>query len=156
MYGHEILKWFDSQPVFKDHLFGVCTWTSVPKFQDNTYCIINTATDPSKTGHWLVCGQRNSTIEYFDSLGCSSRAQEFVIETCKDWPSFFFAYNTNRYQPLDSNHCGQFAIYFLFNRLMNIDLSLEEVLGRIFVKTPEANERLVLNFMREHVGQKWQ
>lgn len=149
MYGHEILNWFHEHPAFFDHFLGVFTWSSVPQLKDANYFILNTVSNPEKTGHWLVCGQRNSVVEYFDSLGCPKRARQFVADAKVKWPSHF-DHNVTQYQPTNSVKCGQFAIYFLFHRLLNIDLSYEQVLKRIFSANTRANEKLVANFFAYH------
>jgi hypothetical protein len=55
-------------------------------------------------------------------------------------------FNETAFQKEDSDTCGLFTIYFVFERMHNFDLSYEEILEDIFDKSCEINEETVKDF----------
>jgi hypothetical protein len=55
-------------------------------------------------------------------------------------------FNETPFQKEDSDTCGLFTIYFVFERLHNFDLSFDEILEDIFDISCEVNENTVKNF----------
>ena len=69
-----------------------------------------------------------STVNTFVNLG-----------QCEDTLQFF--------QSVNSNSCGFFTLYFIIQRMHNLDLSLKELLEEIFDdKDYKINEKIVLDF----------
>lgn len=146
MFGHEIVKFFDRHPVFQDIFRGVHAWCDMPVLRDQHYVIINTSNSPKIIGHWMVLGKNNGIIELFDPLGDVNRAKALFISCFPLWPGMC-EYNLVPYQSRESTKCGQYCIYFLFNRLLNKDLHCEQVLEAIFVDDHDENEERVTEFM---------
>ncbi len=57
-------------------------------------------------------------------------------------------YNVTRVQGEDSDKCGEFCAYFVFNRFTNLDLDLEDLLNDLFDEDTTTNEKTVLQFLR--------
>ena len=56
-------------------------------------------------------------------------------------------FNETSFQTNESNSCGLFCIYYIIQRMHNLDLSFEELLEDIFDdKNEEINEESVRNF----------
>ena len=55
-------------------------------------------------------------------------------------------FNVTQVQPNDSISCGEFAVYFLFERLHNLDFSFHELVNELFVEDLTKNEEKVKSF----------
>ena len=80
--------------------------------------------DPSyKPGvHWVAVHiDRNGHTEYFDSSGCSppQEIKDFLYTCAESW-------NYNHVQELYSTTCGQFVVFYIYQRCSG--LTLESIL----------------------------
>ena len=58
-------------------------------------------------------------------------------------------FNTTQFQKSDSNSCGLFTLYFIFERMHNLDLNFHEILEEIFdAEDIEINEEKVAEFVK--------
>lgn len=103
-------------------------------------------TDPSnKPGkHWVLFYFNDRSVDFYDSLGKdpSHYGEEFVNLIQK----FSTAYNKVNYrtQPLNSNLCGYYCLYFAYGRckgysmeyIVNSMLSSEKVINFVLKKFP--------------------
>ena len=55
-------------------------------------------------------------------------------------------FNTSRVQDISTSTCGEFVLYFLFQRMHNLDLDYETLLNEIFCSDPAVNERKVKKY----------
>ena len=58
-------------------------------------------------------------------------------------------YNTEQFQPIDSDNCGSFVIYSCINHHFNQDLPFNELLNLIFKIDTNANEKKVEDFLKK-------
>ena len=82
-------------------------------------------------------------MEVFDSLGVS---ESFIKDNIPRIATSAFG-NSTPVQPEDSKHCGEYCLFFILHRLMNIDLKFEELLNAVFCQDLKENERRVLEFI---------
>lgn len=59
----------------------------------------------------------------------------------------FFEYNMTPVQAKNSKSCAEFCIFFVVNRLMNLDLEFEDLVNDIFDVNCNKNEGTVQEFM---------
>ena len=117
MQGLEFYNYFENFPELKKHFLGVFSIDTLPvaiKFR--TFCICNTDVEQGLGKHW-ICFLRNekSKIECFDSLGISIEKKALLLKFCKfNQKSLIF--NESKFQKDDTDSCGLFCIYFLFER----------------------------------------
>ncbi len=93
--------------------------------------------------HWFVVLKNSQNVtEVFNSLGTN---HTFLLETF----SFhtFYEFNTTPVQSRESILCGQFCIYFIVNRLFDLDAEFEDVINELFEANCEDNEGTVKTFM---------
>ncbi len=96
--------------------------------------------------HWFIVWRIFGTIEVFDSVGTSTA---FLQEVLKNKIEGYCVYNITRVQSEDSDRCGEFCAYFVFNRFANLDLDLYELLNDIFEEDTKVNEAIVLKFLHD-------
>ena len=58
-------------------------------------------------------------------------------------------------QDLSTSTCGEFVLYFLFQRMHNQDLDYETLLNDIFVSNPVTNEQKVKKFFDNIILKKY-
>ena len=122
----------------KDSFLGVFPINTLPhRVSHYPACmVINTQSHNLPGQHWLsVFITSDKRGEVFDSLGLplSNYLIRWLNRFTKSW-----TYSRKIYQPLLSDKCGAFAIYFILNRLQ----------GRTpkFTNSPIANDQLVSVF----------
>lgn len=131
-------------PIIKERFIGVFPIDLIPKsLAPKSALIFNRDTSEMNGSHWicLVRGFEND-YQIFDSL--STKFDEI-------YPYFKFRkavyyFNSNAFQESNSNTCGLFSCYFLIHRLMNLEVSYNELLSEIFVENKSENEKEVLDF----------
>lgn len=85
----------------------------------------------------------DDVCEVFDSLGCDPNfIKSSLPKYCK-----FVEYNSSAVQSKTSKLCGEFCLFFIQNRLLNLDLHFEEVCNLLFCDNCEKNEKSVIDFI---------
>jgi hypothetical protein len=95
--------------------------------------------------HWfaiLKLGPRE--LEVFDSLGTSL---EFVKSTIPYKGNCSF--NISAVQSIKSSHCGEYCLYYLVQRLFNLDMPFELFMNVFFTDCLEDNDAKVCRFMKD-------
>ena len=78
-----------------------------------------------------------------DSLGTS---QEYVTENVPFRGSCQF--NQTKLQGDNSNSCGEFCLYYIVQRLHNLDLSYQEFMDDFFSLDTDVNEENIQTFLK--------
>ena len=112
------------------------------------FCICNTDVSSGIGKHWFVLLRSSkTTLECFDSLGITAEKTLVLKKYCELKGISEIVYNETQFQDNLSNTCGLFVIYFIFERMHNLDLAFEEILEEIFDdKDKEKNEQIVQEF----------
>jgi len=84
------------------------------------FYICNTDVWKNKGKHWVVLYFINETFEYFDPIGNKPDIlfSNFMNKYSKD-----IVFNTKRVQPLNTNTCGEYCIFFASMRSRNINFN---------------------------------
>ena len=72
-----------------------------------------------------------------------------IINSCSFKGIREIEWNKTIFQSGHSISCGQYVLYFLFERLFNQDMSYKDLLDEIFVENIEKNEQKVEEFYSE-------
>ena len=99
--------------------------------------------------HWF-CLLRNahSELECFDSLGITNEKKEILQKNCQFRGIKEIHFNESQFQDNLSNSCGKFTIYFIIERMHNLDITFEELLEEIFdPEDTQKNEERVNHFI---------
>ena len=141
----------DFYAIIREHRYlnnffdGVFASDKVPKkLKPCHFIVLNT--DPSGTvgQHWYAIYRHDKdVIECFDSLGIDEVKKNFLKENFGRHCVKELLFNTTRVQDLSTSTCGEFVLYFLFQRMHNQDLDYETLLNDIFVSNPVTNEQKV-------------
>lgn len=149
MQGFEFSNYFESFKFLKKHYDGVFAINTLKKsLKLRHFCICNTDQNTGSGIHWF-CFVRTSKskIECFDSLGICSDKKEILQTYCHFRGIHEIEFNETAFQTKDSNTCGLFTIYFVIQRMHNLDLSFDDLLEQIFdPENLEENENNVLQF----------
>ncbi len=148
MQGTDFEQYLCQFPVLKKHFIGIFSIDTVPKsIKYRQFCICNTDLHTESGQHWF-CFLRNSTyeIECFDSLGINLEKKEKLTKYCTFKRIKQLKYNETSFQSKDSNTCGLFTIYFLIERMHNLDMTFDELLDDIFEEDKVKNEQKVSKF----------
>jgi hypothetical protein len=151
MQASEFEQYFNKFPHLKKHFVGVFAIDTLPKTLKYRYfCISNTDLSSEPGQHW-ICFLRNSNyeIECFDSLGINSEKREKLLKFCSFKRMRQLKFNENIFQCKDSSTCGLFVIYFLIERMHNLDLTFNQVLEEIFENSDTQNELKVEEFCKK-------
>ena len=128
----------------KSYYLGCFSADNYPKsLKEFEFFIVNKDTSDEKGSHWMVVILGEKEIEFFDSCGTN---EEFVKKFLKFKNKIVCVFNKTPVQPLSSDTCGQFCIYFAHKRLLNKDQSFRKVLNQCFLKDKEKNNSKVINF----------
>jgi len=151
MLSTEFFKIFESFPNFKASFLGCFSADNLPKkIKTNCFCIINTDISTGAGIHWYVIFRYSyRTLELFDSLGVDESKKDFIKQNLKISGVKEVEYNSTQFQKNDTDTCGHFVIYFIVNRLYNLDHSFHDLLEEIFNKNLDINEEEVKNFYKD-------
>lgn len=128
----------------KSYYLGCFSSDNYPKtLKEFEFFIVNKDSSDEKGSHWMLVIFGEKEIEFFDSCGTD---EQFVKNFLKFKKKTVCIFNTTPVQPINSNSCGQFCIYFAHKRLLNKDQSFRTVINRCFSKDNEKNNIKVLNF----------
>ena len=151
MQGFELNNFLDHFPMLKKHNAGIFAINTLPKsLKFRHFCFCNTDVHDGVGIHWF-CLLRNSkdTIECFDSLGIDDKKLNVLKTVCKFRGVKELEFNETQFQPNNSNECGLFTLYFLVERMHNLDLSFDELLEEIFdASDQDKNNFKVLEFAK--------
>ena len=93
--------------------------------------------------HWFcLIRTAEELIELFDSLGSTT---EFIKEKLNF--KVIYEFNSTAVQTEKSTLCGQFCVFFVLNRLMNLDSHFEEIVNDLFEEQSEKNDTVVQEFV---------
>jgi hypothetical protein len=148
MQSSDFNQYFETYIFLQKHFDGVFSIDTLPKkLNYRHFCICNTDKQSESGQHWF-CFIRNSKfeIECFDSLGITEEKKEQLLKYCCFTRTKQLRYNETSFQTKTSDTCGLFTIYFLFERMHNLDLTFHEVLEEIFDEDEEKNESKVIKF----------
>ena len=137
--------------IFKHFFLGIFAANTIPrKIKDKQFMIINNDYNTGPGKHWYAIARFKNLIECFDSLGINSEERKtFIFNHFKFRGTTHVIYNTSQLQPLSSILCGQFVLYYLFERYHNLDLTFDDLLNEIFNENLSQNDDIVLNFMND-------
>jgi hypothetical protein len=144
MQTSDIEKLFKHFPLVNSHFKGVFAIDLIPRRLPKRYFFIFNKDPSTRNGsHWLTCIHLDQNkYEIFDSLGTD---YEFLKPYLK-FPEAEYSYNSAKFQDNESSTCGLFASYYAIHQILNIDLSMDELLREIFEINVKTNEKNVLDF----------
>ena len=118
----EIIHVLKKNPVTKNFFDGIYPVDHLDKITDRPKLIIcNTDTSNGKGLHWIVIFfSQNNQVDFFDSLG--RRPCDYDPRFLKFMKSFADEcnYTITRTQPVNSDMCGHYCIYFSHKRCQGL------------------------------------
>ena len=134
MIGAQLNEFFESLPNFKKFFLGVYSIDTCPKkIPVNHFLVCNTDISSGQGLHWFTLFRfSREDIECFDSLGVNPDKLE-VLKSLKFHGVSNIIFNLTQVQGNESESCGQFCLYFLLERLQNLDFGFHELMNEIFV-----------------------
>lgn len=145
MNSNEISKILRRCKITRNKFKGVFSSENMPKkstyFQTPFCFVVNT--DPSwlPGAHWVaIFVDQDQKIEFFDSFGRRPMTQHL-----KNFCGREYTFNERIIQSLTSNVCGQYCIYFLYNRCSG--KSFSRIMKCFNPNTAWINDRIVKSFV---------
>lgn len=136
--------------IFKKYFGGIFAIDNLPKkIYDKHFIIVNTDISEGPGKHWFTLVRLKNTIEYFDSLGVDKQKQDFICSHFNITGISYVALNKTQLQPLTSSLCGEYVLFYLFERYHNLDLDFDELLNQIFSENFMQNDETVIKFMTD-------
>ncbi len=129
MQGFELIQYFEDFPELKKHFNGIYSIDTLPStIKFRTFCICNTDFKNGFGKHW-ICFLRNSLsqVECFDSLGLTDDKKQLILTYCK-FKQKTLLFNESQFQKNETDSCGLFCIYFLFERYFNLSAKITFIL----------------------------
>lgn len=156
MKARQIKHFLKRVPIVWTHFKGVLKEKSLKTIKSartGDFFIVHMSTAAGQkkhkeNNHWFVIFKSNlKTYEIFDSLGFTSNAYFSNIVNIMLSDRKNMKYNTTPVQSSNSSTCGLFSIVFAIHRILNLDVSLHDLLNDIFVKNTAENEYFVKHFI---------
>ena len=146
----ELEKYLKEDLLIQTHFQGVYNFHDVKNInlkEGNFVILFKPHSENSLIGHWSVLFLNNSTFEYFDSLGLDlSEDKEFINTLSLKNPVFS---SSIQFQKSSTNSCGQFVLYFIYNRILDILENFFIFLAKFFSIDQTKNEIKVINFFKK-------
>jgi hypothetical protein len=98
----------------KKYFKGVYSIDQLPRRERGAY-VINLDNHDEPGSHWVAVFDDGENVEYFDSFG--------VHPTCLKFLGPNAVYSTANLQPLMSNACGFYCVYFIIKRSYNFPMN---------------------------------
>jgi len=151
MLSSDFIDIFSRLPNIKSEYKGTFSADKLPKkLKQHNFAIINTDLSSGPGIHWYVMFKySSSSLEVFDSLGIDSIKRNFLDENVQLSSIKEIEFNTNQFQKDNTDSCGKFTVYFIVNRLYNLDQTFKQTLAELFVENLEANEERVEAFYQD-------
>jgi len=151
MISTEFAEIFELFPNIKQLYLGAYSADTLPsQIKTSHFIVANTDLSSNVGKHWYIIYRYSSSIlEVFDSLGIDSDKKNFLESNLKLSGVKKVIYNTTQFQTNQSDTCGKFVIYFIINRLFNLDHSFKNLLEEIFSPNQDQNEFNVRTFYNE-------
>lgn len=148
MLSNEFEEIFRHYPNINAVYIGTFSADRLPRRLKNCqFAIINTDLSTNEGIHWYVALRYNSKLlEVFDSLSIDNEKKVFLKNNLKLPGVQEIEFNTTQFQKNDSVSCGKHCIYFIINRLYNMDHSFKRLLSEIYSDDLSENERRVEEF----------
>lgn len=114
-----------SCPTSNSYFRGVYALDTIPSSlcEPSTYiCNLDTSDKPGS--HWVsfyVPPLRTEPVEYFDSYGLQAPS-DIERRFLSGRPCSYYLYNNRMLQSLSSAVCGQYALYFIWQRPIQLDM----------------------------------
>lgn len=126
-----------------DGIYAIDTYRKT-KLPLHRFAIINLSRAAETGSHW-ICVYRSSKdlLEVMDSLGTSAS----FVQTHLVSRNMTSAFNQERLQPLRSDKCAKYCLYFLIERLGNHDQDYHEAMQLMFSSDCAVNDQRVEEFM---------
>ena len=150
MLSPEIVQFFLNFHKLHKYFLGVFSIDTLPKrIPINYFLICNTDTSSGPGIHWFALFRASkSNLECFDSLGVNTAKQQ-ILRAINFSGVKKLKFNESQLQPNNSSLCGQFSIYFLFERLHNLDYKFHELLNELFSDNLDTNQKVVECFFED-------
>ena len=139
MNGLEILKTVVGDGVSCTYFGGLMSIDRL-KFipTSRIFYICNTDVWKNKGKHWIVMYLINDTFEYFDPIG---NKPGFLFQNYMKKYTNNIIFNTERVQPLNTNTCGEYCIFFASMRSRNV--SFKDIMKYM------QNDKTVLDYIKD-------
>ena len=145
------LRWaLTKDPVTQVQLGHVCALDELPRTvtQRPKLYIVNTADCRRPGKHWLALYfPRVGPAECFDSLGHGPKFYHWRLHRYLMTQGGSYVTNTRRYQQAGTKTCGQFCLYYSFQRCTG--RPMQQILEDFDGHTLDSNEELVTYFVKE-------
>lgn len=148
MQGVELIDIVNKIPSLKPFFKGVYSINTLPKkLKIKNFIFCNTALDFEVGKHWICFVKiSSSTVECFNSLGFS-QTSNLLHTYCKFTNVQDLEFNVTSVQKPDSDTCGLFVLYFIIQRMHNLDIPFKNLMNEIFSNDLNKNEDNVTTFI---------
>ena len=147
MESSEFAFYFSNFPTLLKLFDGVYSFDKIPtQIKLHHFIICNTDISSGSGKHWFCVFRSNKKfLECFDSLGVGPEKQIF-LKSVQFRGIRELNYNESPVQSVTSSACGEFCLFFLFERLHNLNFEFSDLINEIFSQNFERNEHRVREF----------
>ena len=130
--GNEFQTYFNKFPHILQSFSGVCAIDELPQnIAIRHFLVFNLSEKHLVGSHWAIILRSSvNQIEVFNSLGQNN--VDYLMPYLKFKKPFTINFNEKAVQSISSHYCGFFSIYFIIFRILNFDMSFENVLEDLF------------------------
>lgn len=152
MQKSDLIDIIETYPSILSAFKGVFSINTVPKrLKSCSFIIVNTECDSEPGKHWFCLFKKSpKKFEYFDSLGVNKQKLN-ELKNRQIFPNnSSIQYNETQFQHSQSSSCGLFVLYFIIQRMHNLDLSFLTFLEESFTIDCVKNEEIISKFFKEN------
>ena len=113
MFKHQIETLLKLEPSTKHVFRGVYPIDMLPNRQEGAY-VINLDKHNEPGSHWVAVFDDGNRVEYFDSYGIAPSIPSFMGPDA--------VYSSITLQPLYSNACGFYCVYYIIHRARGVSM----------------------------------
>ncbi len=123
MNSKQILACLKTDPILNVQCVGVFPLDKIPSPKSRPEClVVNLDTHDKPGSHWVAMHiNQDGFGELFDSYGrypVKKEVKKYLNSYSEDWN-----FNSTQIQSLISSTCGQYCIYFLYQRVRGVSMS---------------------------------
>lgn len=151
----QLQDWLQREVITRRVYGRVCALNQLPfNIQRRPSVYIVNSQPSSKPGrHWFVLYfPRVGPSEFFDSLGRRPGYYSWRLERYLKNHGGYFIYNAQRYQQVGTTTCGQFCLYFTYQRCLG--RGMRDIIGDFDVNDLNYNEAIVNTWIMQLVVEK--
>lgn len=142
----DICQEIQNDELLKHHFRGIFNTSDVEhiNLREGEFAILYWPPKVDNIGHWTAIFLNKGLYEYFDSFGETFINKKHILN--KLTKKYSVLSSKIKFQCSETNSCGKFVLYFIYNRILHLLENYFIFLAKLFSINCEINEKIVESF----------